>query len=171
MSEFHRNKCSMGGMTAKPDEYYMDLALEQARQAETAGEVPVGAVVVIDAEVVGLGFNHPISANDPTRHAEIVAMRKAAESRKNYRLTGSTLYCALEPCLMCAGAIIHARIARVVYGVTDPRAGAAGSLYNVLQDQRLNHRVTISSGVRATECGLLLKGFFEQKRSNRLDIG
>jgi tRNA(adenine34) deaminase len=161
----------MGGMTAVPDEYYMDIALEQARQAESAGEVPDGAVVVGNGEDLGIGFNHPISSNDPTRHAEIVAIRKASDSVKNYRLTGSTLYCTLEPCPMCAGAMIHARIDRLVYGVTDPRAGAAGSLYNILQDPRLNHRVTVSSGIRGIECGLLLKAFFERKRSSRRDIG
>jgi tRNA(adenine34) deaminase len=151
-------------MAVQTDDYYMTLALEEARKAERAGEVPVGAVVVFNGGVIGSGFNHLILASDPTAHAEIVAMRSAAVALQNYRLTGSTLYCTLEPCIMCAGAIIHARIARVVFGVSDPRAGAGGSIYNVLQDSRLNHRVEMLSGVRESECASLLRGFFEQRR-------
>ena len=152
-------------MTAQPDDYFMSVALDEALNAERLGEVPVGAVIVKDGEVIGRGFNHPISAADPTAHAEIIALRSAALSLGNYRLTGSTLYCTLEPCVMCAGAIVHARIARVVFGVSDPKAGAGGSLYNVLHDPRLNHRVEVLSGFRESECASLLRGFFERKRN------
>src|SRR5262245_47010973 len=115
----------------------MDMALEQARQAEAAGEVPVGAVIVTPAgAVVGRGFNQPISTNDPTAHAEIVAIRQAAQRVENYRLSGLTMYCTVEPCVMCAGAIVHARIERLVFGAFDSKAGAAGSIYNVLTDPR-----------------------------------
>jgi tRNA(adenine34) deaminase len=151
----------MGSWT---DEDFMDAAIEQARQAGAAGEVPVGAVIVAGNEIIGTGYNRPISAADPTAHAEIVAMRTAAAHVQNYRLTGATLYCTLEPCIMCAGAMIHARIARVVFGVTDPKAGAAGSLYNLVVDPRLNHRVEVTRSVREGECGSLLREFFALKR-------
>lgn len=151
-------------MHEESDERYMDLALEEARKADAAGEVPVGAIVVSDSVVVGRGFNQPISAKDPTAHAEILAMREAAQSIGNYRLSGVTLYCTVEPCMMCAGAMIHARIARLAFGTPDPKAGAAYSLYNVLTDPRLNHRVDVIFGVRESECSTLLRGFFERKR-------
>ncbi len=144
----------------------MDLALEEARNAEKLGEVPVGAVIVDDAgNIVGRGFNRPISASDPTAHAEIVAMREAARATGNYRLKGLTLYCTMEPCAMCAGAMVHARIQRLVYGAADPRAGAAGSLFNIVMDSRLNHQVSIVAGVRETECRKLVQDFFEKRRS------
>jgi len=142
----------------------MDLALAEARKAAAAGEVPVGAVVVFQDEVIGRGFNHPITAHDPTAHAEIIAMREAAQRLKNYRLSGATLYCTLEPCMMCAGAMIHARIARLVFGTPDPKAGSAGSIYNVLTDPRLNHRVEVVSGIREDECAALLRDFFASRR-------
>jgi len=146
-------------------ETFMDLALEEARRAEKAGEVPVGAIIVNDTgEVVAHGFNQPISTHDPTAHAEIVAMRAASRAIGNYRLTGLTLYCTMEPCVMCAGAIVHARIQRLVYGAPDPRAGAAGSIYNVLADSRLNHQVAIVAGVREDECRKLVQSFFENRR-------
>src|SRR4051812_38373276 len=128
-------------MHPESDEQFMDLALGEARNAQLAGEVPVGAVIVAEGTVVSRGFNRPISSRDPTAHAEIVALRNAAGVTGNYRLAGMTLYCTLEPCIMCAGAIIHARIARLVFGSQDPKAGAAGSIYSVLTDTRLNHLV------------------------------
>jgi len=143
----------------------MDLALDEARRAEAAGEVPIGAIIVgADGNVIARGFNHPISSHDPTAHAEIVAVREACRTLKNYRLTGLTIYCTVEPCVMCAGAIVHARIARLVYGASDPKAGAAGSIYNVLTDPRLNHQVDVMPGIREPECRLLLQSFFERRR-------
>ena len=143
----------------------MEQALAEARNALAAGEVPVGALVVSkDGEIIGRGYNRPISAHDPTSHAEIIAMREAAHHLTNYRLTGTTLYCTLEPCVMCAGAIVHARIARLVFGARDPKAGAAGSIYNVVSDSRLNHQPEVVSGVREAECRQLLQEFFEWKR-------
>ena len=145
----------------------MGQALEQARTALGAGEVPVGAVVVAaDGAIVGRGYNHPISSHDPTGHAEIMALREAARSIGNYRLTGMTLVCTLEPCVMCAGAIVHARIARLVFGAYDPKAGAAGSIYNVVSDPRLNHQPEVVSGVREAECRQLLQEFFIWKRKS-----
>ena len=145
----------------------MEQALEQAQTALGAGEVPVGAVVVTpEGNVIGRGFNRPISSQDPTGHAEIMALREAARQVGNYRLTGMTLYCTLEPCIMCAGAIVHARIARLVFGAVDPKAGAAGSLYNVVGDARLNHRPEVVPGVRESECRQLLQEFFAWKRKS-----
>ena len=152
-------------MHMEVDEQYMDLALAEAKKAEASGEVPVGAVVVADGLVAGRGFNQPISSNDPTAHAEILAMREAALKLGNYRLSAVTVYCTVEPCMMCAGAMIHARIARLVFGTPDPRAGSAGSIYNVLTDPRLNHRVDVFSGVRESECADLLRDFFARRRS------
>jgi tRNA(adenine34) deaminase len=146
------------------DEQYMDLALAEARNAEAAGEVPVGAIVVVGGAVVGAASNQPISTSDPSAHAEIVALREAARHLKNYRLAGATMYCTVEPCVMCAGAMIHARIARLVFGTPDPKAGSAGSIYNVLTDPRLNHRVEVVSGTREEECAALLRNFFAQRR-------
>jgi len=143
----------------------MDLALDEARRAEAAGEVPIGAIIVgADGNVIARGFNHPLSSHDPTAHAEIVAVREACRTLKNYRLTGLTIYCTVEPCVMCAGAIVHVRIARLVYGASDPKAGAAGSIYNVLTDPRLNHQVDVMPGIREPECRLLLQSFFERRR-------
>lgn len=145
----------------------MQQALEEARKALAAGEVPIGAVVVTkEGAVIGRGFNQPISSNDPTGHAEILALREAARSAANYRLTGTTLYCTLEPCVMCAGAMVHARIARVVFGAYDPKAGAAGSIYNVLREPRLNHQPEVVAGVLGAECRQLLQEFFAWKRKS-----
>jgi tRNA(adenine34) deaminase len=145
----------------------MDLALEQARLAEAAGEVPVGAIVVHqDGSILGKGFNKPVSSHDPTAHAEIVALREAATHVANYRLSGASLYCTLEPCPMCAGAMVHARIGRLVFGTTDPRAGAAGTLYDIVNDARLNHQVEVHSGIRQQECRSLLQAFFASRRTN-----
>lgn len=142
----------------------MQAALELARQAAGVDEVPVGAVVVLDGEIVGRGFNQPIGRHDPTAHAEIMALRDAATHLGNYRLPGCTLYVTLEPCVMCTGAIIHARVARVVFGARDPKTGAAGSVVDLYGEARLNHHADIEGGVLAEECGALLSGFFAAKR-------
>ena len=149
---------------ASLDVQYMRRALALARRAEQAGEVPVGAAVVLDGEVIGEGWNQPIRSNDPSAHAEMVALRAAAARLRNYRLPGVTLYVTLEPCAMCAGAIVHARVARVVYGAADPKAGAAGSVFDLLAAERLNHRAQITSGVLGEECGEVLRRFFESRR-------
>jgi tRNA(adenine34) deaminase len=147
------------------DDQWMQRALELAARAEAEGEVPVGAVVVsAQGEVIGEGWNRPIAASDPTAHAEIQAMRAAAARVGNYRLTGSTLYVTLEPCPMCAGAMVHARVARLVYGAADPRAGSAGTVFNLLQTEQLNHRTEITGGVLAEACGEKLKSFFRARR-------
>lgn len=149
------------------DADYMHLALELASQAQAAGEVPVGAVVVKDGEIVGRGFNSPISRHDPSAHAEMLAMRDAAQHIGNYRLVDCELFVTLEPCLMCAGAIMHARIARVVYGASDPKTGACGSVMNAFAEQRLNHHTEVVVGVLADECGLLLSNFFALRRAQQ----
>jgi tRNA(adenine34) deaminase len=142
----------------------MRRALELARHAQEAGEVPVGALVVRDGEILGEGWNQPIVSSDPTAHAEIVALRAAARRARNYRLTGATLYVTLEPCAMCAGAMVHARVARVVYGAPDPKSGAAGSVFDLLRADRLNHRAQVEAGVLGEECAALLREFFQAKR-------
>ncbi len=147
------------------DELWMTEALRLAREAGAAGEVPVGAVVVLDGEIIGRGFNQPIGRHDPTAHAEIMALRNAATRLGNYRLPGATLYVTLEPCTMCAGAIMHARIARVVFGAPDPKTGVAGSVLNLFGEARLNHHAEITGDVLATECGQLLSSFFAARRS------
>lgn len=143
---------------------YMRLALEQARAAARAGEVPVGAVLVHKERVIATGANRPISACDPTAHAEIEALRAGAQVLGSYRLTDTTLYVTLEPCLMCAAAVVHARVRRLVYGAFDPRVGAAGSLIDAFALPGQNHRVDVFGGVLEAECGALLKGFFELRR-------
>ena len=142
----------------------MALALDEARKAQAAGEVPVGAVVVIDDEVVGAGYNQPISAHDPTAHAEIVALRAAAARVGNYRLTGSTLYVTVEPCLMCVGAMVHARVGLVVYGAAEPKAGAVCSMIKAHELSGLNHRLQALGGVLEGECRDVMQKFFEQRR-------
>ena len=146
------------------DEQFMRLALDEAQEAMEAGEVPVGAVVVRGGEVIASAHNAPVGLRDPSAHAEILALRKAAAVEGNYRLAGTTLYVTIEPCLMCAGALVHARISRLVFGAADPKGGAAVSLYRVLEDGRLNHRVEVAGGVLATECGEILSRFFREKR-------
>jgi tRNA(adenine34) deaminase len=146
------------------DERFMRHALGLAQRAREEGEVPVGAVVVLDEKVIGEGWNRPISASDPTAHAEIQAMRAAASTRKNYRLVGATLYVTLEPCAMCVGAMFHARIRRVVFGAADPKTGAAGSTVNLFEEGRLNHHALVQGGVLAAECGELLSSFFAARR-------
>lgn len=149
---------------AATDESFMAEALRLAREGGAMGEVPVGAVVVKDGEIIGRGFNAPISRQDPTAHAEIVALRDAATSMGNYRLPGCELYVTLEPCVMCSGAIIHARIARVVFGASDPKTGACGSVVNLFDEPRLNFHATVTAGVLSTECGALLTNFFAARR-------
>jgi len=147
-----------------PDEDFMRVALALAEQARGAGEVPVGAVVVRDGVVIGSGFNSPIGRHDPSAHAEILALRAAATASGNYRLSGCTLYVTLEPCVMCSGAILHARIGRVVYGAPNPKTGACGSVLNLFAEDRLNHHTAVTGGMLAEECGRLLKGFFQERR-------
>jgi len=146
------------------DKKWMQRALELARQAGSEGEVPVGAVVVLNDECIGEGWNRPIASHDPSAHAEIIALRAAAASLGNYRLPGAALYVTLEPCVMCAGAVIQARVARVVFGAHDPKGGAAGSVFDVLNTDRLNHRVDLEGGVLEAECGDLLRSFFQGRR-------
>ena len=146
------------------DEACMGRALELARMGGEQGEVPVGAVVVVDGEIIGEGFNAPISLHDPTAHAEIQAMRAAAERLGNYRLSGATLYVTLEPCAMCAGAMMHARIGRVVFGAPDPKTGACGSVVDLFAEARLNHHAQVTGGVLAEACGAVLRSFFQARR-------
>lgn len=146
------------------DAQFMRRALELAARAEASGEVPVGAILVVDGRIVGEGFNAPIASADPSAHAEIRALRAAGESAGNYRLPESTLYVTLEPCAMCAGAIMHARVARVVFGARDPKTGAAGSVVDLFAEPRLNHQTQVQGGVLADECGAVLRQFFARKR-------
>jgi tRNA(adenine34) deaminase len=144
---------------------FMQLALAQAQQAWDLGEVPVGAVVVKDGEVIAVGCNQPIGKHDPTAHAEIVALRAAAEKLGNYRLPGCELYVTLEPCVMCSGAMMHARLSKVVFGAADPKTGACGSVVNLFEQEQLNHHAEIVGGVMAEECGAMLKSFFAARRA------
>jgi len=146
------------------DESYMRRALELARQAQRAGEVPVGAVLVHDDAIIAQGWNQPIRAHDPSAHAEMITLRAAGQALASYRLLDTTLYVTLEPCPMCAGAMVHARVRRLVFGAPDPRAGAAGSVFNLVQHPALNHRIEFSSGVLGEECGSLLREFFLARR-------
>jgi tRNA(adenine34) deaminase len=146
------------------DQEFMQIALDLAQQAAAAGEVPVGAIVVKDGEIIGRGSNAPITTHDPTAHAEIRAMRDAAQRIGNYRLVDCTLYVTLEPCAMCTGAIQHARIAKLIYGASDPKTGACGSVVNLMAEPKLNHHTEISGGVLAAECGTLLSSFFSARR-------
>lgn len=151
-------------MVSEADLAFMARAMELAREAERANEVPVGAVIVKDGVIVGEGWNQPIGSNDPTAHAEIVALRAAARNLGTYRLLDTTLYVTLEPCAMCAGAMVHARVKRLVFGAIDPRAGASGSIFNITQHAALNHRLECESGVLAEACAAMLKGFFLARR-------
>ena len=146
----------------------MVWAIELAKDAWCAGEVPVGAIVVLNGEVVGQGFNQPISRNDPSAHAEIMALRDAGKRVSNYRMPDCTLYVTLEPCAMCAGAIMHARVRRVVFGAPDPKTGAAGSVVNLFGEALLNHHATIKGGVMADECGRMISDFFKERRARNL---
>jgi len=146
-------------------EHFMALALDQAQLAWDRGEVPVGAVVVKDGEVIATGFNQPISGHDPTAHAEIVALRAAADKLGNYRLPGCELYVTLEPCIMCSGAMMHARLARVIYAATDPKTGACGSVVNLFDEPSLNHHTDVVGGVLADRASSLLRAFFAERRA------
>jgi tRNA(adenine34) deaminase len=152
-------------MSEEVQQDFMRQALEQAQHAWDLGEVPVGAVVVKDGVVIARGYNQPIGRHDPTAHAEIVALRAAAEALGNYRLPGCELYVTLEPCVMCSGAMMHARLARVVYGATDPKTGACGSVLNLFEQEQLNHHTEIAGGVLADDCGAMLKSFFAARRA------
>ena len=152
---------------ASVHEHFMRLALEQARTAAACGEVPVGAVVVKGGQVIGRGRNSPLSANDPTAHAEVLALREAAQALGNYRLEGCTLYVTLEPCTMCSGAMLHARVASVVYGAAEPRTGAAGSVLNVFGYPEINHQTQVLRGVLADECAAVMADFFQQRRKEK----
>jgi tRNA(adenine34) deaminase len=154
------------------DERFMRLALAAAKQASDEGEVPVGAVLVFEGEVIATGFNRPIGQHDPSAHAEIAALRAAAAVLANYRLPGCTLYVTLEPCAMCAGAMMHARLARVVYGAADPKTGACGSVVNLFAEEKLNHHTSVTGGVLAAECSTMLSAFFaERRRQSRMNVG
>jgi tRNA(adenine34) deaminase len=146
------------------DRQFMQQALEQAGLAALAGEVPVGAVIVRNGEVIARAFNQPITNHDPSAHAEMLALRQAALSEQNYRLPGTTLYVTLEPCTMCAGAMLHARVDRIVYGAADPKTGAAGSVLDVFSLKQLNHQTIIEGEVMGQECGQLLREFFKERR-------
>ena len=149
---------------------FMQRALELAARAEAAGEVPVGAVLTLEGRIVGEGWNRPIGDRDPTAHAEIAALRAAAVNLGNYRLPGTRLYVTLEPCVMCAGAIVHARVERLIFGAPDPRSGAAGSVFDLLpSDHRFNHRVAVDGGLLAEQCAEQLRNFFRARRKGRGD--
>ncbi|HAT39335.1 tRNA adenosine(34) deaminase TadA [Polynucleobacter necessarius] len=149
---------------AELDQQYMRMAIEQAQLAAQSGEVPVGAVLVRDGQVISKAFNKPISNHDPSAHAEMLALREAALMEKNYRLPGSTLYVTLEPCAMCSGAMLHARISRIVYGAPDPKTGAAGGVMDLFASKRINHQTSAEGGVMSEECGQLLREFFKGRR-------
>jgi len=151
----------------RSDDDYMRVALALARQAELSGEVPVGAIVVKDGDIIGRGSNAPISRHDPSAHAELLALREAAQYLGNYRLIGCELFVTLEPCVMCVGAMFHARIARVVFGANDFKTGACGSVLNLFAEQRLNHHAEITVGVLAKECGQVLSDFFAVRRAQK----
>lgn len=146
--------------------HFMQIALEQAKLAESLGEVPVGALVVKDGEIIAAAHNQPIGLHDPSAHAEIQAIRKAAKILGNYRLVDCTLYVTLEPCVMCTGAIQHARIAQLVYGAKDPKTGACGSVVNLMTEDKLNHHTAVIAGVLAEPCGEMLSQFFKRRRKN-----
>lgn len=152
------------GLQTESDLIFMRVALREAELAAREGEVPIGAVIVVDGQIIAKAHNLRESTGDPTAHAEILALRAAAKVKRHWRLLGATIYTTLEPCPMCAGAIVMARAARLVYGTADPKAGAAGSLMNILQDKRLNHQVTVTGGVLETECSRLLRDFFKERR-------
>jgi len=151
-------------MQAELDRQFMQQALDQAMLAGAAGEVPVGAVLVRDGQIISTGFNQPIGNSDPSAHAEMMALRTAAQDESNYRLPGTTLYVTLEPCTMCAGAMLHARVERVVFGAADPKTGAAGSVLNVFSEKQINHQTQVEGGIMSEECGQILSNFFKERR-------
>ncbi len=154
----------------KIDHYYMRLALEEAKKASRRGEVPVGSVIVVENEIVGWGHNLRESTQNSIAHAEILALQQASQRLKRWRLNDATLYVTLEPCCMCAGGMVLARVRRVVYGCSDPKAGASGSLYDILRDSRLNHRVEVEGGILEEECKGVLRAFFEERRRASMDM-
>ena len=151
-------------MQTELDRQFMQQAIEQAQLAALAGEVPVGAVLVRDGQVIAKAFNKPISNHDPSAHAEMIALRSATQLESNYRLPGTTLYVTLEPCIMCAGAMLHARVERVVFGAADPKTGAAGSVLNVFSEKQINHQTVVEGGIMSEECGQILRDFFKERR-------
>lgn len=153
-----------GAVDPEADDRFMRLALEEARRAAAAGEVPVGAVVVLEGEVLGRAHNASVGLSDPTAHAEVLGLRHAAAKVGNYRLPGAALYVTVEPCAMCAGALLHARIARLIYGAADPKAGAVASVLRLLETPGLTHRVAVTAGLRGEECGALVRDFFQARR-------
>lgn len=152
------------------DEYWMRRAIDLAMQAQARGEIPVGAVLVADNKVIAEGFNHPITDHDPTAHAEIIALRRGGRQLQNYRLLNTTLYVTLEPCVMCAGAMVHSRIQRLVYGASDMKTGAAGSLIDILRHPGMNHQIEITGGVLAEECSTMLSAFFKHRREQHKEL-
>jgi len=150
-----------------PHEQYMRMAIDQAKIAQDNGDVPIGAVIVHQNQIIGKAYNQREQLKDPTAHAEIIALTQAAAALQSWRLTGCTMYVTLEPCPMCAGALVLARIDRLVYGCDDPKTGACKSLYNIVQDERLNHRLEVTTGVLADDCSRLLQDFFQQKRPSK----
>jgi len=154
-------------VTHKSDEEFMRKSIEQAKIAQENGDVPIGAVIVHQNEIIGKAYNQREQLKDPTAHAEIIALTQAAAALQSWRLTGCTMYVTLEPCPMCAGALVLARIDRLVYGCDDPKTGACKSLYNIVQDERLNHRLEVTTGVLADDCSRLLQDFFQQKRPSK----
>ena len=154
-------------MSKGSDDNYMRLAIEQVKIAEEHGDVPIGAVIIYENQIIGKAYNQREQLNDPTAHAEIIALTQAAAFLESWRLHGCTMYVTLEPCPMCAGALVLARVDRLVYGCNDPKAGACGSLYNIVQDERLNHRLEITPGVLTDECSRLLQDFFQRRRSEK----
>jgi tRNA(adenine34) deaminase len=151
----------------KQDEQFMRVAIDQAKIAEENGDVPIGAVIVYKEQIIAKAYNQREQLKDPTAHAEIIALTQAAAALQSWRLTGCTMYVTLEPCPMCAGALVLARIDRLVYGCDDPKTGACKSLYNIVQDERLNHRLEVTTGVLADDCSRLLQDFFQQKRPSK----
>jgi tRNA(adenine34) deaminase len=151
-------------MQAALDRQFMQQAIEQAQLAAIAGEVPVGAVLVRDGQVISKAFNKPITNHDPSAHAEMLVLRQAALAEQNYRLPGTTLYVTLEPCAMCVGAMLHARVDRIVFGAPDPKTGAAGSVVDLFAIKQINHQTSIEGGIMGDECGQLLKNFFKERR-------
>ena len=149
---------------AELDRHFMEQAIEQAKLAALAGEVPVGAIVVREGNVLARAFNKPISNHDPSAHAEILALREAALAEGNYRLPGTTLYVTLEPCAMCSGAMLHARVDRIVFGASDPKTGAAGSVLDIFASKQINHQTTVEGGIMGEECGQVLRNFFKERR-------
>lgn len=161
--------CPEGLSQSEQDRFWMERAYQLAQRSEAEGEVPVGAVVVLGNRLIAEGWNRPIQSHDPTAHAEMVALKKAGKVLENYRLPKTTLYVTLEPCPMCAGAMVHARVKRLVYAASDPRTGSAGSVFNLVDDERLNHQIEAVSGVMQEPCSQLLKAFFKRRRQSVRD--